>query len=129
MLQSISKIRDRNSPASVEAMDDLSAVLPLSPRVFAILALLAEGPAHGYGIKQEVETRSAGAIRMDPGSLYRNIGRMASDGWIEETTARPDPSEDDPRRRYYALTPLGRTVLSAEAERLADLVASARGRA
>jgi hypothetical protein len=35
----------------------------------------------------------------------------------------------DPRRRYYSLTPLGRSVAKAEAERLAELVDLARGKA
>jgi len=100
--------------------------LPLNPRVFAILMALSEGEAHGYRIKQSVEEHSAGTIRLDPGSLYRSIARLVDDGWILESEDPPDSGSDDARRRYYALTALGRAVLSAEATRLAGLVDTAR---
>jgi DNA-binding PadR family transcriptional regulator len=104
----------------------VNAMLPLNPRVFAILLTLSEGEAHGYRLKQSVEERSGGTIRLDPGSLYRSIARMVDDEWICESDERPDPASDDARRRYYGLTGLGRAVLSAEASRLAGLVDVAR---
>ena len=108
------------------ASDSPTDSLPLNPRVFAILMALSEGEAHGYRIKQSVQERSDGAIRLDPGSLYRSIARMVDDGWIAETEDRPDSDSDDARRRYYGFTALGRAVLSAEAVRLAGLVDDAR---
>jgi DNA-binding PadR family transcriptional regulator len=36
------------------------------------------------------------------------------------------PGDDDPRRRYYRLTPLGRGVLAAETDRLDEVVREAR---
>jgi DNA-binding PadR family transcriptional regulator len=41
---------------------------------------------------------------------------------------RPDPRLDDQRRRYYRITDFGRRVAGAEAERLQDLVSTARAR-
>jgi DNA-binding PadR family transcriptional regulator len=35
-------------------------------------------------------------------------------------------ADDDPRRRYYRITPLGRDVAAAEARRLATVVKRAR---
>lgn len=108
------------------SMDSVSDHLPLNPRVFAILLSLSEGEAHGYAIKRSVEEGSMGSIRLDPGSLYRSIARMVDDGWIEESDERPDSDSDDARRRYYALSPLGRAILSAEAARLAHMLDTAR---
>jgi DNA-binding MarR family transcriptional regulator len=45
---------------------------------------------------------------------------------VAESGRRPAADLDDERRRYYRLTPLGRRVASAEAERLARLVGAAR---
>jgi DNA-binding MarR family transcriptional regulator len=45
---------------------------------------------------------------------------------IEELDDRPDPDEDDERRRYYRITPLGRSAARAEARRLSALVDLAR---
>ncbi len=65
---------------------------------------------------------------MGPGTLYGSIKRMLADGLIEESDERPDPEMDDKRRRYYRITDFGRSVASAEAERLQSIVASARAK-
>jgi DNA-binding PadR family transcriptional regulator len=75
---------------------------------------------------REVEGRTGGEIRLGPGTLYGSIKRMLADGLIEESNERPDPEMDDQRRRYYRITDFGRRVAGAEAERLADLVSTAR---
>ena len=99
--------------------------LPLTPAVFHILLALADRERHGYGIMQEVLARTGGEMRLGPGTLYGSIKRMLADGLIAESGERPDPALDDERRRYYRLTDLGRRVATAEAERLARLVAVA----
>ncbi|AGY59149.1 PadR family transcriptional regulator [Gloeobacter kilaueensis] len=111
-----------------QAAPDLKTFLPLSPAVFHILLALAEGDRHGYGISKEVKERTAGAVRLGPGTLYRSIKQLLSDGWIEEADERADPALDDQRRRYYRLSGLGRSIAAAEAARLADLVDLARER-
>jgi len=95
---------------------------PLLPAVFHIMLALADGERHGYGIKREVEFRTAGVISLGPGTLYGTLRRMLAEGLIEE-------SADDERRRFYRLTDLGRRVAAAEAERLANLVSVARAKA
>jgi DNA-binding PadR family transcriptional regulator len=89
--------------------------------VFYILLSLADGEKHGYAIMQEVGSITNGQMTMGPGTLYGSIKRMLAMDLIEESDERPDPALDDQRRRYYRLTPLGRQVLSAEAQRLAAL--------
>jgi DNA-binding PadR family transcriptional regulator len=101
---------------------ELGRHLPLNPRVFAILAVLLEVPSHGYRIKQEVEARSAGAVKLDPGSLYRTIAKLLDDGVVEERPAPVAELDVDPRRRYYGVTALGRELAAAEAARLRALL-------
>jgi len=100
--------------------------LPLHPRVFMVLLALSEGPAHGYAIKKGVEHRSNRQVVLDAGALYRSIARLVDDRLIEETDEPPGVTSEDARRRYYRLTGLGRSVLAAEATRLASLVDYAR---
>ena len=104
---------------------DPERFLPLSPQEFQILLSLADGDRHGYGIMQEVEGRTGGAMRLGPGTLYGAIKRMRGPGLIAEAEELVDSDE---RRRYYRLTALGRAVAVAEAARLAALVEAARGK-
>jgi DNA-binding PadR family transcriptional regulator len=102
--------------------------LPLTPVAFEILLALADGEQHGYSIMREVERRSAGAVMLHPGTLYRALARLLESGLIEELEERPDPAHDDERRRYYQLTSKGIAVARLEAERLASQLAAARAR-
>ena len=98
--------------------------LPLTPAAFHVLLALADTPRHGYSILKEVEERTNGDVRLSTGTLYGLIKRFLDDELIVEL-----PPEDDghERRRPYRLTPFGRQVARAEAERLEQLVAAARG--
>jgi len=98
----------------------------MPPAVFHILTALAGGEQHGYAILRAVRERSGGRVRLGPGTLYRSIHRMLEEGLIEELAERPDPEDDDERRRYYRITPLGRSAARAEARRLSALVDLAR---
>ena len=93
---------------------------------FHILLALAGEERHGYAILQEVTQLTDGEIELEPGTLYRALHRMLKDGWIAESSRRPAADLDDERRKYYRLTPLGRRIASAEADRLLRLVAIAR---
>jgi DNA-binding PadR family transcriptional regulator len=98
---------------------------PLPPLVYLILLALQDGESHGYRIRADVVARSGGTLRLDPGSLYRLIARLLDAGLISESSV---DAADEPRRRTYRLTAQGRRVLTAETNRMADLVAQARGR-
>jgi DNA-binding PadR family transcriptional regulator len=93
---------------------------------FHILLALAPEEKHGYAILQEVAAVTDGEIQLEPGTLYRALRRMLKDGWVVESGRRPAADLDDERRRYYRLTPAGRRVAVAEAERLQRLVTVAR---
>ena len=100
----------------------LDAFLPLKPHWFHVLLSLADREQHGYGIMQEVLERTGGKVRLWPATLYGTLKKLIDEDLITESDRRPIPSQDDARRRYYRLTPLGRRVLAAESERLEDLV-------
>src|ERR687891_1515 len=89
---------------------NLSTFLPLTPVSFEILLALAGGEQHGYAVMLDVERRTNGAVGLHAGSLYRALNRLLEAGLIEELEERPDPEDDDKRRRYYRLTPNGLAV-------------------
>ena len=99
--------------------------LPLPPATFHILLALSDGERHGYAIIQEVEERTGGELRMSAGTLYRSIARMVDQGLIAEVM-RKASKQEDPRRRYYRVTPLGTSVARAEMRRLTQLVRLAK---
>ena len=107
---------------------DPESPLPLTPAVFHVLLALAEQELHGYGIMQSVKHSTEGVIKMGPGTLYGTLKRLLEMRWVVESGERPDPTMDDERRRYYALTDLGRRVLQAELNRYARIVREARSR-
>ena len=80
---------------------------PLSGPVLHILLVLADGAKHGYGIKQEVERRSDGAIRLGPGTLYEAVERLEDGGLIEEARVAEPENGQQAQRRYYRLTARG----------------------
>lgn len=102
----------------------------LTPAAFQILLSLADEDRHGLGIMDEVEGRTAGDVALGPGSLYGTIKRLREVGFVDESRGRRDPGgRDDPRRRYYAITPRGRDALAREARRLEMMVRAARAKA
>ncbi|HVS64238.1 MAG TPA: PadR family transcriptional regulator [Thermoanaerobaculia bacterium] len=120
--------------------------LPLAPRDLLILAVLSEGPTHGYGLIKSVEARSRAGVLLDPANLYRVLRRMRNDGWIRQTRSEATPTEATPtaanprgiaetdgndgaRRRTYEITSEGRSILAAELSRLELLLEQARSTA
>jgi DNA-binding PadR family transcriptional regulator len=96
--------------------------LPLKPVEFLILMTVATGERHGYGIMLDIAQRTGGTVRLEAGGLYRSIRRLLADKLLTESARRPAADLDDERRRYYALSALGKRVLAAESLRLRELV-------
>lgn len=101
---------------------NIDELLPLTPLSFEILLALADEPRHGYGIIKEIEARTGKPLKSSTGTLYLAIRRLEEQALIVEA----EGEEAESRRRYYALTELGRQVVAAEAERLANLLGVAR---
>jgi DNA-binding PadR family transcriptional regulator len=98
---------------------------PLPVAATHILLALLPGELHGYALMREVDELSNGAVRLGPGTLYGTLNRLVEDGLIVETTDRVARDEGE-RRRFYELTPSGRTTALSELERLQSLVRHVR---
>ena len=108
-------------------MDDGERKRPLKPMAFRILLLLGDGERHGWSIVKELQAQAGDGTRILPGSLYRTLNDMMEKGLIEEAPDAPVNSEDG-RRRYLRVTEFGIETARAEAERLEDLVQTARSK-
>lgn len=102
--------------------------LPLTHVAFEILVAVAADERHGYGIMQDIAASTKGNTRLNPGTLYRAINRLAREGLLVQLPGQPAPDVANARRRYYAATSLGIAVARAEAERLGSRVEAARAR-
>ena len=108
---------------------DARSHLPLRPVDFVLLLALSEGEAHGYALVRDIEARTDGAVRLEPGNLYRVIRRLLDEGLVAQADRRRAADLGDERRRYYRLTPLGARVARLEAHRLRALLATPAARA
>jgi PadR family transcriptional regulator PadR len=76
-----------------------------------ILKALTWGPRHGYAVARWIEEGTDDTLRIEEGSLYPALHRMARRGWIEAEWGR---SENKRRAKFYKLTDEGRRQLKAE---------------
>ena len=79
----------------------------------AILALLADGPRHGYQIIQDITERSEGAWRPSPGSVYPALSALADEGLVDD--------EKIEGRRVFALTEAGTEYVTGRAAEFANV--------
>ena len=73
-----------------------------------ILKSLSWNEAHGYGIARWIEDATDDALRVEEGSLYPALHRMAKKGWVASEWG---VSENNRRAKFYHLTPKGRREL------------------
>lgn len=93
----------------------------MTEQALFILASLAQGELHGYGIARDVEELSGGRIRLTAGTIYGALNRMSDDGLVEPAGEQEVQGR---RRRYYRLTPAGHSALGAEVERMRSAAAA-----
>jgi DNA-binding PadR family transcriptional regulator len=75
-----------------------------------VLAILSEGPLHGYQIAKEMRRRSGDALELGQGVLYPILHRMEERGLID---GEWEQSTGTPSRKRYAITGKGRAELKA----------------
>lgn len=88
-----------------------------------ILRALRRGPAHGYGIAQQLKQASEAVLEVGESSLYPALQRLRLRGWVK---AAWGPSENNRRARYYSLTPAGRKQLEREQAEFEQMVGAIR---
>ena len=76
-----------------------------------VLAVLVDGPAHGYWIGAELKRRSGDQLEVLEGSLYPALHRLEAAGWVDSEWA----TSEGRRRRSYSLTADGKDELRGRA--------------
>lgn len=75
-----------------------------------LLAIVADGPAHGYAVISDLATRSGGALQLPEGTVYPALHRLEAAGSLTSLWV----SINGRRRRIYKLTPDGRKALARQ---------------
>ena len=91
----------------------LKSYIPMSESGFLVLSSLLDA-RHGYGIIQHVQQVTKGRVTLGAGTVYTILYKMESDDLIRVL-------REEDRRKVYWITPVGRAILKAEAERIASL--------
>jgi DNA-binding PadR family transcriptional regulator len=84
-----------------------------------ILAVLEEGPRHGYAILEALQRRSAGALDLPTGTLYPALRRLERAGYVRSEWSTVGGRS----RRTYQLTAAGGRTLEAERSEWLDFAA------
>jgi PadR family transcriptional regulator PadR len=92
-------------------MADRRAALLQGTLDLLILKALTAGELHGLGVSRRVEQITHGTFVVQPGSLFPALHRLEEAGWLSSTW---QPSENNRRAKYYALTKAGRRQLGEE---------------
>lgn len=90
-----------------------------------ILKALSWNPAHGYAVARWIQAATDDALRVEEGSLYPALHRMAGKGWLESAWG---VSENNRRAKFYRLTDKGRRQLAEKTrgwDRIVEVVAKA----
>jgi PadR family transcriptional regulator, regulatory protein PadR len=81
--------------------------------LLVLKALDALGPLHGYGISRRLEQISHDVLKLNEGTVYASLLRLAQKGWI---SAKWGVSENNRKSKFYSITKAGRKKLVSEAE-------------
>jgi transcriptional regulator len=79
--------------------------------LMVLQTLATLGPLHGYAIAARLEQVSAGALRLNMGTLYPGLMRLEQRGLVR---GKWGVTDNNRRARFYALTPAGRRELENE---------------
>jgi PadR family transcriptional regulator PadR len=81
--------------------------------LLVLQTLERHGASHGYALCKYIQTASADLLRVEEGSLYPALHRMAQDGWLKASWHVTDKGR---KAKFYEITRRGRSQLAAEKE-------------
>lgn len=89
-----------------------------------VLAVLRDGPLHGYAIAREIERRSADVLQFREGTLYPALHALEKQGWVAGEWEQQEGSRP---RKVYTLTATGHTALEQRTRQWERFAGAVRG--
>ena len=90
---------------------------------FITLFLISQGPKYSYEIKADILKLSKGGFDIDRNNLYKKLRSLEKDGLLK---SQLEPSVKGAQRKYYTITPQGKTLLDKSRDTLYPLLTSLR---
>jgi PadR family transcriptional regulator, regulatory protein PadR len=90
-----------------------SEVLQGTLDLMILKTLDALGPQHGYGVARRIEQISDDLLRLNEGTVFASLLRLAQKGWIRSEWGA---SESNRRAKFYSITKAGRRQLARETQ-------------
>src|SRR5262247_1437533 len=81
--------------------------------LMVLKTLDALGPLHGFGVARRLEQLSEELLRLNEGTVYASLLRLAQKGWIRSEWG---VSDNNRKARFYSITKSGRKQLIRETE-------------
>jgi PadR family transcriptional regulator, regulatory protein PadR len=100
------------------SIEEPNGCLPRNFLRSCLLLQLHEGPAHGYGLNEDL--RAFGLHHHDPGGVYRTLRSMEQEGLVSSYW---QTSHSGPARRTYSITEEGELWLEGWERAMRDSLA------
>ena len=75
---------------------------------FTVLSVISRGPIYAYEIKDKIYEATEGTFDIDRNNLYKKLRTYETEGILKSVK---EPSAQGANRKYYSLTPFGRSFL------------------
>ena len=75
---------------------------------YVVLSLIDQGPKYAYEIKVKVYAVTGGTFDIDRNNLYKKLRTLEHEGILKSSE---QPSDQGANRKYYSLTPFGKSFL------------------
>ena len=109
-----SRTSSRSSPPNCPSTPTRPQGAPRGLLVYYILYMIAQKPVHGYEILQDIDSKTEGAWRPGPGSVYPLLKKLVTEGMI-----RASPASDS-EQHVYRITAKGQEHLGEARQMFAE---------
>ena len=102
------KLKDEEQQILSKHLEQLQFDIKRAFLQFIALYLISQGPKYAYEIKDDIYRITDGAFDIDRNNLYTKLRTLETEGILKSFK---EPSAQGANRKYYSLTPFGKSFL------------------
>jgi len=104
----MAKLRNSEQQIMSKHLEQLQFDIKRGFLQFTVLSLISRGPKYAYEIKDDIYEATEGTFDIDRNNLYKKLRTLENEGILKSVK---EPSAQGANRKYYSLTPFGRSFL------------------